>query len=473
MSQKPSDVLDSLFEGIEDQPSASSIPSSAPQTEITNVSEQDILAELDYLTAERPKAPVSRPVTPRLSGSTGKKSVERARTPAGRSSGEGAYSGYGYGLPPSRRNSGDVAGKNEDKAAVPVKEATVASASGSGDSGGGGAAAGGWGWSSIWNTATTVVKSAEAAVKEIQQSEEGRKWAQQVKGNAEVLASLAGDVKSRALPTFTNLLHTIAPPISSHEQLRIHISHDLQNYPFVDTVVYGIFERVMQQVEGGDLMIVQRGGASKPRSSGEGFGGPWWKGQEKRDLNATAGKDESLKLARVTAESYAQDFMADPANAQAETADNPTRKSNIFLCIQPAYFPAITISDALEKLEEGEESEKVIAFAIHLYDPIHKLSFSALSQTLPAQWLEWLDAPTPETKSGEWPMPDVIRKIVDAGGVDPREWVVEWVEEAVGLAVGIVAQKYVAKRMRVGEIDVAVKREAEIGGGEEARAVGM
>lgn len=85
------------------------------------------------------------------------------------------------------------------------------------------------------------------------------------------------------MPTFANLLHHLAPPISSHEQLRIHITHDLQNYPFVDTVVYGVFDRVMQQVEGGDLMVVQRGGGSKPRASAEGgySGGPWWKAMEK------------------------------------------------------------------------------------------------------------------------------------------------------------------------------------------------
>ena len=84
-------------------------------------------------------------------------------------------------------------------------------------------------------------------------------------------------MRSKALPTFTNLLHHLAPPISSHEQLRIHITHDLQNYPFVDTVVYGVFDRVMQQVEGGDLMVVQRGSGSKPRSAADFVGGPWWK----------------------------------------------------------------------------------------------------------------------------------------------------------------------------------------------------
>lgn len=120
----------------------------------------------------------------------------------------------------------------------------------------------------------------------------------------------------------------------------------------------------------------------------------------------------------------------------------------------------------------------MVSFAIHLFDPEHKLSFSTLSQALPLQWLEWLDAAPPaDTRPGEWALPEVIKDIMDHGGVDPREWVVEWVEEAVGLAVGLVAQKYVAKRMRIGEsgemADLVRKAEQENAGGEEARAVGM
>lgn len=115
-----------------------------------------------------------------------------------------------------------------------------------------------------------------------------------------------------------------------------------------------------------------------------------------------------------------------------------------------------------------------MTFAIHLLDPEHEISFSTVSQTLPAQWLEWLDAPPSDvSRPGEWALPVVIQDIVDAGGVDPREWIVEWVEEAVGLAVGTVAQRYVAKRMRVGEAGEMRRLVREEGGGEEARAVGM
>lgn len=86
-----------------------------------------------------------------------------------------------------------------------------------------------------------------------------------------------------------------------------------------------------------------------------------------------------------------------------------------------------------------------------------------MSQSVPAKWLEWIDSPV---------VPDDIAEIVNSGGVDPREWVVEWIEETLGLAVGVVAQRYVAKRMNVGEgyTPGGKGKERGAGVGEEARA---
>lgn len=46
---------------------------------------------------------------------------------------------------------------------------------------------------------------------------------------------------------------------------------------------------------------------------------------------------------------------------------------------------------------------------------------------------------------------DDICEIVESGGVDLREWVVEWIEEVLNLSVGVVVQRYVVRRMGVGE----------------------
>lgn len=56
------------------------------------------------------------------------------------------------------------------------------------------------------------------------------------------------------------------------------------------------------------------------------------------------------------------------------------------------------------------------------------------------------------------------------GAVDPREWIAEWMEETIALAVGIIAQRYVSKRMGVGEglgkgkeVDLEGRQEVNLG----------
>lgn len=151
--------------------------------------EYDILADLESL-AERPKPNVSRPSTPRTTAAP-KKSTERARTPG---------SGYGIPLSSSARPSMDekrpavkpstpLAAEIKHDEPEPVKKEEPAS-EGSG---------GGWGWGSIWSTAAAAVKTAEAVVKEVQKSEEVNKWADQVRGNADILKGLGTYIKIKSL----------------------------------------------------------------------------------------------------------------------------------------------------------------------------------------------------------------------------------------------------------------------------------
>jgi hypothetical protein len=325
-------------------------------------------------------------------------------------------------------------------------------------------------------------------------------------------------LRSRALPTFTNILHTLAPPISSHEKLQIHITHDFINYPSLDPLIYNTFSRVMAQVEGGDLLVIQRGHEqSARRNSNAGYSGgvsgwndgPWWRQMgERRDMGAVKGLVEGTKLVRVSAESYANEYFASrgglEAAAQRATEDlsesNPVRSSDIFLAVQAIQHdrqkdlfqgPA---QETEGTVVEDETPEELVCFAIYLCDPVHSITFHTISQSVPLQWIKWVDAPSPLTPqspsspsaqkggffSGEddrslGNMPQEILDIIEAGGVDPREWVAEWVEEVLSLGVGVVAQRYVARRMGVGEggIGRGKARMEEVlgdGGGEAARA---
>ena len=315
--------------------------------------------------------------------------------------------------------------------------------------------------------------------------------------------SKGGELRSRALPTFTNILHTLAPPISSHERLQIHITHDIVGYPSLDPLIYATFSRVMAQVEGGDLMVIQRGQESSPRrDSNAGYSGsnisgwsdgPWWRqSAETRTLGAVKGLVEGTKLCKVSAESYANDYFASSGGleeaAKQATEDlsesNPVRSSDIFLSIQAIAHPQPSdlfggaAQDANNKsegvIDPEDPPEDLLVFAIYLHDPIHGITFNTVTQTLPNKWVEWLDA-SPTADSSASSLPDEIAEIVNTGGVDPREWVAEWVEELLSLGVGVVAQRYVGRRMGVGQggLGRGKMRQAalESGGGEAARAV--
>jgi len=257
----------------------------------------------------------------------------------------------------------------------------------------------------------------------------------------------------------------------------------------------------MAQVEGGDLMVIQRGHESTQRrgsdagytgASSSGWSdGPWWRQHtEARSLGSVKGLVEGTKLSKVSAESYSNDYFAtrgglEEAAKQATNVlneSNPVRSSDIFLAIQSISHTApsdlfggpASEQKTAEGVVEPEEEDELICFAIYLHDPIHGITFHTITQTLPEKWIQWLDA-SATSESADSNLPDEIAEIVNTGGVDPREWVAEWVEELLSLGVGVVAQRYVARRMGVGQGGIGrgkARQEAlESGGGEAARAV--
>lgn len=243
-------------------------------------------------------------------------------------------------------------------------------------------------------------------------------------------------------------------------------------------------------------MVIQKGQEASPRRDSEGNisnrpsggwnDGPWWRSGEQRSIKAVKGVVEGSKLARASAEGYATEYFSgrggveEAAKKATETLNesNPTRNSEIFLAIQAVTQPLskeLFVAGSSEEQDEADGDETL--FAMYLHDPIHGIAFYALSQAVPGQWIEWLDASAMDTDA----LPESIQEIIESGGVDPRAWVSEWVEEVLSLSVGVVAQKYVAKRMGVGEggvgkgkmkADRSTSEMIESGGGEASRALG-
>ncbi|GLI77440.1 hypothetical protein PoHVEF18_005730 [Penicillium ochrochloron] len=493
-----SDELLAQFDdlGIEQSGEKSTKPAAAAATDDNAKGEQeDVLAELEKQASQRPS---SGPGTPRLSADKARSATKSPRLSATIERSSEDKTQYSAEVP-------RVSAKQEQQKQEPEPAAAQQQEQNQG---------GGW-WGGFFAVAGAAVKQAEAAVKEIQNNEEAQRWAQQVKGNVGALRDFGGELRNMAIPTFTNLIHTLAPPISSHERLQIHVTHDLSGYPGIDPLVYAVFSRVMSQVEGGDLLVIQRGQESAPKrgldvggymSSTGWHDGPWWRSVTPgtpRTVNAVRGAIEASKLARASAESYATEYFStrggiEEAAKQASedlSESNPVRSSDIFLAIQ-----AISQTVSAELFQAGASGEKAetpgvvaapevdeeIAFALYLHDPVHGIAFHTISQPVPAKWIEWLDASAPaaenpDSDDGDVPravVPEAIADIIEAGGVDPREWVAEWIEETLSLAAGVVAQRYVARRMGVGEGGVGKgKMRAEqastvdSGAGEAARAM--
>ena len=242
----------------------------------------------------------------------------------------------------------------------------------------------------------------------------------------------------------------------------------------------------MSQVEGGDLLVAQKGHESGQRRPSDAAGwrdGPWWRQMDSpRELGTVKGLTEGTKLCRAGAEAYAAEYFAAHGGVeqarQRATEDlsesNPVRTSDLFLAVQAISTDgdktlfARTASAEKEKessaVQDQEDADELVCFAIFILDPVHEIEYATVSQSIPAKWVRWLDAPTPtpltprssDEGNQEAPppaavLPDNIKEILDSGGVDPREWVAEWVEEVLDLASGVVAQRYVARRMGVGE----------------------
>lgn len=182
------DELKKMFEGLEGE----DLPATTTKADASKMKKparaqtaEDIeaeLAELENLGKPQPDA------RPRVATPVGRTSSPTKRTSVGsplpqtstrssedkRKSGESARS-YHTSFTPSATSSELQEAEKKSRIAEPAAEPVAAS--------------GGW-WGGILATASAAVKTAEAAVKEIQQNEEAKRWAEQVKGNVGALRGL-------------------------------------------------------------------------------------------------------------------------------------------------------------------------------------------------------------------------------------------------------------------------------------------
>lgn len=303
----------------------------------------------------------------------------------------------------------------------------------------------GWGWGSVWNSAATIVQQArtvaeeqvktatqtasevsgnfnglgEGLMKALGDNEQAKKLAEGVRefARSNQLDQLGKDLRSQTLKSLTELLNAVAPPIAEHEVIKVNLSHDMIGYDGVETLVYRGLAKIMDQIEGGTL-IVNKGDEEKPKEDAGANAD-----SDERNLNYVEGLAQGWKLAEANLEQLIKNSFLPSASTKKENNSSrgesiavPITTCPIFMRIQPCLAPlpyCVSLPSDAEKDPSASESTMALFFLLLLRDPTHNLIHSSLSQSIPASWLE---IPFEENEWVEDVMVDVIRRGVEVIG---------------------------------------------------------
>lgn len=237
--------------------------------------------------------------------------------------------------------------------------------------------------------------------------------------------------------SFVNTLNEqLVATTQQDEVLKLFIINDaLKGFDYLDYLVYHKFERVVGQVEGSvGLEILNLKNFSRLLSILDiaHFSEADHDMKPKNiEFFSGAGIDAE-KLAFANIDDGIKSLMA----MKRAGSKGSQRVSHVFLSIVPVMVDKkATYETSFEESVRIGESEKCFYFLVVLKDLEHKFSIVAKSQSFPIKWATWLtENSLGEDKEG-------------FEGLEPAEWVKDWIREGLGLVFGVVAQSYVSKRM--------------------------
>jgi hypothetical protein len=233
-----------------------------------------------------------------------------------------------------------------------------------------------------------------------------------------------------------NVSHQITSGLMSKddELLNILLIYDV-NLNYLDRLVNENFNRVMNQVEGGIKVSVTNFNHTHSEPTGKYI-----------DLNMFYGKlIDGEKLGFANLESSIKDFNKITQESKQKTQHlesvEDINQSNIFISIQPI---TTRIEGKETEIELGpiiidSANQNSFSFTIILKDITNDIIIVSKTQPFPLIWAKWLNGELLESFKGD--------DGEDIEGVDPTEWVKDWIKEGISLSFGVVAQQYVIKRM--------------------------
>ena len=110
------------------------------------------------------------------------------------------------------------------------------------------------------------------------------------------------------------------------------------------------------------------------------------------------------------------------ASSHAST-ENPTTVSHIYLSIQAASFQSTSTFSNISRSDKSNNSkapkDDLFAFVVFLKDAKHDIEYLTVSQAFPLSWT------------------------ISNHNSELLNWLYEWMDEGLALALGIVAQRFV------------------------------
>lgn len=280
----------------------------------------------------------------------------------------------------------------------------------------------------------------------------------------QITKELTSKINTSKIQELANTLQKIVVG-ETEEVLRIHLVHDLINYPLLQYHVEQKFHDVLNnQVQGGIRIFVDEW--SNPNEANKNIDS-----SNKRQLNIFNGKiidgeklafanlDNAIKLFNKAHDEIVKQQKEARANEgdDEEEEEDESRISDLFISILP-----ISVGNIVDKDESIHTTDAVhpgnFSFTIILKDISNKVTTITRSQGFPIKWANWLEGSV-ELKTKDDAITDAKKKNEKADDdkdqesdedeeeVDPSEWVKEWIEDGLSLTFGVVAQNYVIERM--------------------------
>ncbi|CAI4552200.1 CDG_1a_G0028830.mRNA.1.CDS.1 [Saccharomyces cerevisiae] len=265
----------------------------------------------------------------------------------------------------------------------------------------------------------------------------------------------------------------------TEEVLRIHLVHDLVNYPSLQYNIESKFDQVLSsQVEGGIRIFVDEWGhpnnngitpVEKKPSVADGELG---NSKKKLQFNLFDGKvtdgeklafanlENAVKLFNTAHEEYQKqqkEADATPDDDRSSISSNSNKISDLFISILPIAIP--------QKQKDADGDFQVtdsntpgnFNFTLVLKDITNDITTITRSQGFPVKWVNWLEGSVEKTGStaseernksyDQKKQKESEDEDEDDEIIDPSEWVKEWIEDGLSLSFGVMAQNYVIDRM--------------------------